>query len=307
MARIRSIKPEFRTSQTVTQWPREVRLFWALLWGYLDDHGYGLDDPKLIKADCFPVDDDLTAADIDKWLDLIAGTVVAEFDPPPLCRYEFNGRRFLHAVKWAEHQRPQHPAIPKFPPCPSDHLMSVSGESHEMVSGESHETFGGAGSLNGENPAQAGERESHETLSPEQVVKQVVEQGGVAVTREARSRAATTLLGNAILDEHKRLCHPAPPRDVLRRVGEIIDSLLDDPAISATEIREGLRRLRGNRKWGPGMLPTLVDEIRREAAGQGDPVRSRVPTTDQRMAAIQALKDPPGSQPENVIPGSVIA
>ena len=43
MARIRSIKPELRTSLTVATWPREARYFWVLLWGYLDDHGYGLD------------------------------------------------------------------------------------------------------------------------------------------------------------------------------------------------------------------------------------------------------------------------
>ena len=50
MARIRSVKPELRTSLTVAQWPREVRYFWVLLWGYLDDHGYGVDEPRLIKA-----------------------------------------------------------------------------------------------------------------------------------------------------------------------------------------------------------------------------------------------------------------
>ena len=72
MARIRSVKPELRTSLTAADWPREVRYFWVLLWGYLDDHGYGQDEPRIIKADCFPMDDDLTAGDIDKWLDIIA-------------------------------------------------------------------------------------------------------------------------------------------------------------------------------------------------------------------------------------------
>jgi hypothetical protein len=47
MARIRSMKPEFRRSRTVTSWPRDVRLTWALLWGYLDDEGRGEDDMAL--------------------------------------------------------------------------------------------------------------------------------------------------------------------------------------------------------------------------------------------------------------------
>ena len=60
-----------RTSLTAAEWPREVRYFWVLLWGYLDDHGRGVDEPRLIKADCFPLDDDLTATDIDKWLESV--------------------------------------------------------------------------------------------------------------------------------------------------------------------------------------------------------------------------------------------
>ena len=81
MARIRSVKPELRTSLTAAEWPREVRYFWVLLWGYLDDHGRGVDEPRLIKADCFPLDDDLTAADIEKWLEMFAEP--RDDEPPP--------------------------------------------------------------------------------------------------------------------------------------------------------------------------------------------------------------------------------
>lgn len=114
MARIRSLKPEFRTSLTVTSWPRDVRLFFALLWGYADDHGRGIDEPRLIKADCFPLDDDITPATIDGWLNLMAetGTVV---------RYEVAGRRYFAIPGWSEHQKPQHPkgsSIP-LPPGPT--------------------------------------------------------------------------------------------------------------------------------------------------------------------------------------------
>jgi len=282
MARIRSVKPELRTSLTATSWPREVRYFWVLLWGYLDDHGYGVDEPRLIKPDCFPLDDDLTPDDIDKWLELIAAS-------GSICRFTVAGRRYLHAPKWADHQRPQHPAVPKYPVCTLSHdtLMTLSGESHETVS-----------SVNGVNSEHAGQStsgESHETLrkpqeslTPEGVVERVVERGGVAVAREARTRAAATLLGNSLLDEHRRLVKPPLPRDVARRVGEKIDSLLDDPDIDPDEIREGLKRLRSNRKWGPGMLPDLVHEIRQERAGEGTP---RAKATDRRQQATDELFD----------------
>jgi len=261
VARIRSIKPEFRTSLTATQWPREVRLFFSLLWGYLDDHGYGVDEPRLIKPDCFPMDDDLTSDDIDKWIELIASC-------GSLCRYRGpDGRRYLHAPNWADHQRPQHPAPPRFPECRQSHETLMNG-SHESLmspdSRESHETTARPGVPAG----QAKEGDSHESLSPEQVVEGVVEGEGVAErAREApRSKPAATLLANSLLDEHKRLVRVTLPRDVARRVGEQIDLLLDDPDITPDEIRQGLAKLRANPRLGPGVLPSLVNEVRQLAA-----------------------------------------
>ncbi len=113
MARIRSIKPEMRTSITVSMWPREVRYFFVLLWGYFDDYGRGVDDELLIASDCFPRDRDITPERVDDWLELIA-------ESGPLCRYEVDGRRYLHAPNWREHQKPSHPTRSKIPPCPDD-------------------------------------------------------------------------------------------------------------------------------------------------------------------------------------------
>lgn len=113
MARIRSIKPEMRTSITVSLWPREVRYFFILLWGYLDDFGRGVDDELLIASDCFPRDRDITPERVDDWLELIA-------ESGPICRYEVDGRTYLHAPNWREHQKPSHPTRSKVPPCPDD-------------------------------------------------------------------------------------------------------------------------------------------------------------------------------------------
>lgn len=113
MARIRSIKPELRTSITVSMWPREVRYFFVLMLGYLDDYGRGVDDELLIASDCFPRDRDATPERVDAWLEMIA-------ESGPLCRYEVDGRRYLHAPNWREHQKPSHPTRSKVPPCPED-------------------------------------------------------------------------------------------------------------------------------------------------------------------------------------------
>lgn len=134
MARIRSVKPELRTSLVVAEWPREVRYFWVLLWGYLDDYGRGVDDARLIKADCLPLDDDVTRHMVDEWVALIA-------KDGPLCRYAVNGKRYLHAPSWAEHQRPSHPAASRIPPCPIHEPSGAPPEGFAKPSGGAQEAL----------------------------------------------------------------------------------------------------------------------------------------------------------------------
>lgn len=119
MARIRSIKPQLRKSLTVAEWPREVRYAWVLLWGYLNDYGRGHDDLRLLVSDLFPLDRDVTEKKLDAWLRRMAEKPTrGDDDTPALCRYEVSGRRYLHAVKWREHQRISHPFDTGIPPCP---------------------------------------------------------------------------------------------------------------------------------------------------------------------------------------------
>lgn len=120
MARIRSIKPEMRRSLTVTSWPIPVRYTFVGLLGYLDDYGRGLDDTRLLKAELYPLDDDLTARKVDAHLTTIAKA-------GPLCRYQVDGRRYIHVVSWSEHQRVNRPSASRIPPCPF-HEASVSDD-----------------------------------------------------------------------------------------------------------------------------------------------------------------------------------
>ena len=103
MARIRSIKPEIRISEKVNSWPVEIRYFWIMLWGYVDDHGRGRDNAKLIVADSYPLDDAITHKDVEGWLSVLERSGV-------IYRYEVDGSRYLLITNWLEHQRPAHPA-----------------------------------------------------------------------------------------------------------------------------------------------------------------------------------------------------
>lgn len=116
MARIRSVKPALRISRVVAGWPIPARYAWVLLWGYLDDYGRGIDDVRLIVADCFPLDREVTERKMESWLRLYS-TAQPE-KPAPLCRYTVAGQTYLHSLNWHEHQRVNRPTPSVIPPCP---------------------------------------------------------------------------------------------------------------------------------------------------------------------------------------------
>lgn len=145
MARIRSIKPEIRTSEKVNSWPVEIRYFWVMLWGYVDDYGKGRDNAKLIVADTYPLDDAVTAQDVETWMKVLAKAGV-------IYRYAIGGSRYFAVVNWAEHQKPSHPARSVIPDPPQD-----SGAEQED-SGNPRETFAST-AVNGSPEQGAGSRE----------------------------------------------------------------------------------------------------------------------------------------------------
>jgi hypothetical protein len=102
MAKTRMLKHDLRTSEKVASWPIPIRYFWTLLWGYVDDHGKGKDSPLLVKADCFPLDPDITADVVDEWLWHLTEAQVIE-------RYTVGEHNYLAVIHWGEHQKPPHP------------------------------------------------------------------------------------------------------------------------------------------------------------------------------------------------------
>lgn len=138
MARIRSVSPGLRTSETAAQWSREARYTWVLLWGYLDDYGRGVDNARVIALDCYPLDDDVSPQMMADWLDQYqaAGSI---------CRYEFDGKKYLHVLNWADHQKPQHPSKARIVPCPHHETgahqkwLDARAADHAKVSGNPHE------------------------------------------------------------------------------------------------------------------------------------------------------------------------
>lgn len=107
MARIRTIKPEFFTSLTIADLTPERRLTFIGLWTHVDDEGRCVDDPRLIKAALWPLDD-RTAADVEADLQALTEASL-------ITRYTLNRKRYMAVTGWREHQKINRPTKSKLP------------------------------------------------------------------------------------------------------------------------------------------------------------------------------------------------
>lgn len=121
MARIRSIKPDFFTSEVIASLPLSARLTFIGLWTYVDDNGVGLDNDRLIVAAIWPLEEDFlgTIQMVQDDLRRLSGVTpenLASHSPPPLIERYADGRsRYLHIRSWDEHQKVSHPRKSRYP------------------------------------------------------------------------------------------------------------------------------------------------------------------------------------------------
>lgn len=111
MPRIRTIKPEFFTSQTIDALTLAEQRTFIGLWTYVDDFGKGVDDARLIKAAIWPLREKHTARKVEADMSALESAGLIQ-------RYEFDGRRYFQVLGWAEHQRVNRPSSSRIPPPP---------------------------------------------------------------------------------------------------------------------------------------------------------------------------------------------
>ncbi len=98
MARIRSIKPQFWTSEQVAECSPNARLLFIGLWNFCDDYGIHPASVRRAKMEIFP-SDDFCSADIRRMIDeLIANNLIEE--------YEIAETQYWRVTGWDKHQRP---------------------------------------------------------------------------------------------------------------------------------------------------------------------------------------------------------
>lgn len=111
MARKRMVDPAMFTSESVAALPVSTRYTWVGLLCYLDDTGRGKDNPALVKASVWPLDDSYTARKV-------AADVSRLAEQGMLCRYECCGSKQFHSPTWTTWQKISHPTATKLCPCP---------------------------------------------------------------------------------------------------------------------------------------------------------------------------------------------
>lgn len=126
MARIRTIKPEFWTSEQVTECSLPARLLFIGLWNFCDDYGVHPASPRRLKMQIFP-GDDITTADVERMMnELIAAELVS--------RFESGGAEYLWVTGWDKHQKIEKPNK-KYPSPPAQGSEAESEIADQSGSG----------------------------------------------------------------------------------------------------------------------------------------------------------------------------
>jgi hypothetical protein len=144
MGRIRTSKPEWWKSAKWCRLSRDVRSTYKGIWEVMcDDEGRFLADPRQVKADVWPLDDDITPKKLAAWLPKLADVMVTTPDgvkSPAVIFYEVDGVRYGFLPGFVKHQKISHPTPSKLPKPPSiykEDIGSDSGEFPESLANDS--------------------------------------------------------------------------------------------------------------------------------------------------------------------------
>lgn len=103
MARIRTIKPEFWTSEQVVECSPTARLLFIGIWNFCDDAGIHPDSVKRLKMEIFP-SDAIADAEIRAMVDELINAGLLE-------HYTVANQGFLRVTGWVKHQKIDKPTF----------------------------------------------------------------------------------------------------------------------------------------------------------------------------------------------------
>ncbi|MFE5510455.1 hypothetical protein ACFQ9J_07520 [Streptomyces sp. NPDC056529] len=269
MARIRTIKPEAFSSESLAAVSLSAeRTFFGLL-TQADDQGRFRDQAAVIAGQ-------LWSLRREHGPEAVEDDLIQLHRAGLICRYEAgDGKRYLHIVTFAQHQKINRPSVARTPPCPHHDLgipREPSPQTHGALAESSTSRPGGLTepSVNDESAGQSRFRED----SPQP-------RGGLTEPSVSPHRPdlgprnrdlGSTPLGGAsapapdsdsvsvkgLIGEYAAGCPHRPPQDVLGHLGREVKKLLAE-GIAPDHIRAGLDRHRA-KGLHASLLPSLVHE-----------------------------------------------
>ncbi|MBD0746045.1 hypothetical protein [Streptomyces sp. CBMA152] len=279
MARIRTIKPEAFTSESLASVSVTAeRTFFGLL-TQADDHGRFRDQGAVIAGALWSLRPEHGPLEVEDDLNQLhtAGLI---------CRYEGeDGKRYLHIVTWAKHQKINRPSGSRCPACPrheggqptqpagSRHgeLTTASVSPHGALA-EDARTLPELTVRNAESAGQDDFRETSRTtqggltedsVSPHRpdLGPRILDLGSPPVgsaSAPAPDTVSDSVSAKDLVGEYVASCEHRPPSDVLGRLGREVGKLLGE-GIAPDHIRAGMDRMRA-KGLHVSLLPSLVNE-----------------------------------------------
>lgn len=284
MARIRTVKPEFFTSLTVAGLSVEARLTFIGLWTHVDDQGRCVDDPRLIKAAVWPLDDRVSA-DVERDLRELTESSL-------ILRYKVGERSYLCVRTWDEHQRINRPTKSKLPPPP---------ENPEPPS-SSRNANGGPGKMPDERADDSSSSSKSVRTHAQLTEGSLAERKGTGNREQGRENPPTPRRSPEPPADHDgnpgpaeqlvtawiNSCNRRPPTQVVADVGRHVAEMLHDD-IPAADIERGIQiwQAKGS---NPRTLPSYVNQVMNARPAEVVTLADRrTPITDQRVANTLAL------------------
>lgn len=174
MARIRTIKPEFWTSEQIAECSPNARLLFIGMWNFCDDGGNKPASAKSLKMQVFP-GDNFTVSEIEGMVaELIHNGLVAEYTAK-------DGITYWHITGW-HHQKIDRPSFkyPKF----DEHSTSI-----RRAPPPGREGNGKEGNIDADNARAREEEKNFKKIHRDQVSEWVEELAQDEYTRECFTRS----------------------------------------------------------------------------------------------------------------------
>ncbi|MFD9562590.1 hypothetical protein [Streptomyces sp. NPDC059994] len=276
MARIRTIKPEAFISESLAAVSVTAeRTFFGLL-TQADDQGRFRDQAAVIAGALWSLRPEHGPLEVEDDLNQLhtAGLI---------CRYEGeDGKRYLHLVTWARHQKINRPSGSRCPACPhheggrpaqlagSRHAgLTEASVSPPGVITEDSRTPRESSARNGESAGQEVFSEvsrripgglTEDSVSPPgpDLGPRILDLGSPPVGG-ASAPAPESVSAKTLMAEYVAGCPHRPPSSFLGHLGKETAQLLAE-GIDAAYVRAGLKRLRA-KGLHPSVLSSLVNEV----------------------------------------------